>query len=44
MDIKIKDTNSKEIENDYIVIAIDSTCIKVPNRGQWLREIAYKQK
>ena len=32
MDIKIKD-KSKQFENDYIVIAIDSTGIKVTNRG-----------
>jgi hypothetical protein len=41
LDIKIKDTdnkNSKEFEDDYIVIAIDSTGIKVTNRGQWIRD------
>ena len=39
LDIKIKDNNkSKEFEDDYIVIAIDSTGIKVTNRGQWMRE------
>jgi hypothetical protein len=42
LDIKIKDTdsksNSKELEDDYIVIAIDSTGIKVTNRGQWIRD------
>ena len=42
LDIKIKDTdsksNSKELEDDYIVIAIDSTGIKITNRGQWLRD------
>ncbi|MDQ6722704.1 MAG: IS5 family transposase [Thermoproteota archaeon] len=37
LDIKIKD-KSKEFEDDYIVIAIDSTGIKVTNRGQWMRE------
>ena len=37
LDIKIQD-KSKEFENDYIVIAIDSTGIKVTNRGQWMRE------
>ena len=36
LDIKIKD-KSKEFEDDYIVIAIDSTGIKVTNRGQWMK-------
>lgn len=38
MDIKIKDTDSKEFEDEYIIIAIDSTGIKVTNRGQWMRD------
>jgi hypothetical protein len=41
LDIKIKDnkSNSKEFEyNDYLIIAIDSTGIKVTNRGQWIRD------
>jgi IS5 family transposase len=39
LDIKIKeDSKSKEFEDDYIVIAIDSTGIKVTNRGQWMRD------
>ena len=40
LNIKIKDTDSKnkEFEDQYIVIAIDSTGIKVTNRGQWMRE------
>ncbi len=39
MDIKIDDTkDSKEFEDEYIVIAIDSTGIKVTNRGQWMRD------
>jgi hypothetical protein len=40
LDIKIKDTDSKnkEFEDEYIVIAIDSTGIKVTNRGQWIRD------
>ncbi len=37
MDIKINDSKGKEFEDDYIVIAIDSTGIKVTNRGQWMR-------
>ena len=31
-------TKIKEFENDYIVIAIDSSDIKVTNRGQWMGE------
>ena len=41
LDIKIKDTDNKsnkEFEDEYIVIAIDSTGIKVTNRGQWIRD------
>ena len=40
LDIKIKDTDSKnkESKDEYIVIAIDSTGIKVTNRGQWITE------
>ena len=38
LDIKIKDNKSKEFEYDYLVIAIDSTGIKVTNRGQWIRD------
>jgi hypothetical protein len=37
LDIKIQD-KSKEFENDYLIIAIESTGIKVTNRGQWMRE------
>jgi IS5 family transposase len=38
LDIKIKGNKSMEFEDDYIVIAIDSTGIKVTNRGQWMRD------
>jgi hypothetical protein len=39
LDIKIEnDDKNKEFEDEYIVIAIDSTGIKVTNRGQWMRE------
>ena len=40
MDIEIKDADAKntEFEDEYIVIAIDSTGIKVTNRGQWMRK------
>ncbi len=38
LDIKIENDNkNKECEDEYIVIAIDSTGIKVTNRGQWMR-------
>ena len=37
-DIKINGNKSMEFEDDYIVIAIDSTGIKVTNRGQWMRD------
>ena len=32
------DSKSKEFEDEYITIAIDSTGIKVTNRGQWMRD------
>jgi len=40
LDIKIieDDDKNKEFEDEYIVIAIDSTGIKVTNRGQWMGE------
>jgi hypothetical protein len=40
LNIKIKDTDSKnkEFKDEYIVITIDSTGIKVTNRGQWMKE------
>ncbi len=28
----------KDFEDEYIVVAIDSTGIKVTNRGQWMRD------
>jgi hypothetical protein len=35
-DIKIENDNKiKEFKDEYIIIAIDSTGIKVTNRGQW---------
>lgn len=37
LDIKINDNKSREF-GDYVVIAIDSTGIKVTNRGQWMRD------
>ena len=39
LDIKVEaDNKSKEFEDEYIIIAIDSTSIKVTNRGQWMRD------
>ncbi len=38
LDIKINDNKSKKFKNDYIIIAIDSTGIKVTNRDQWMRD------
>ena len=38
LDIQIKEDNfDKELKGDYIIIAIDSTGIKITNRGQWMR-------
>jgi hypothetical protein len=39
LDIKIKDVdNDMKFKDEYIVIAIDSTGIKITNRGQWMRD------
>jgi hypothetical protein len=38
LDIKIKDNKYREFQDDYLIIAIDSTGIKVTNRGQWMRD------
>jgi IS5 family transposase len=39
LDIKIEnDDKYKEFKDEYIVIAIDSTEIKITNRGQWMRD------
>ncbi len=39
LDIKIEnDDKSTDFKDEYIVIAIDSTGIKVTNRGQWMKE------
>jgi hypothetical protein len=39
LNIKVEDTVTKEsAKYDNIIIAIDSTGIKVTNRGQWLRD------
>ena len=39
LNIKIKeDGKNRKFEDEYIVIAIDSTGIKVTNRGQWMQD------
>jgi hypothetical protein len=39
LDIKIEnDDKNKEFEDEYITIAIDSTGIKVTNRGRWMKD------
>ena len=39
LNIEIKDDGkNKEFEDEYIIIAKDSTGIKVTNRGQWMRD------
>ena len=39
LNIKIENaTDSKEFKDEYIIIAIDSTGIKVTNRGQWMAD------
>ena len=37
LDIKIDEYKQKEKDN-YIIIAIDSTGIKITNRGEWIRK------
>ncbi len=39
LDIEIEDGNSKKFQNDYLIIAIDSTGIKVTTGCQWLRSL-----
>ena len=38
LDIKVVDNCEKELKDEYIIIAINSTGIKVTNRGQWMNE------
>jgi hypothetical protein len=38
LDIKIKDRKDKEFQDDYLIIAIDRTGVKVTNRGKWKKE------
>lgn len=37
LDISISDDNKSSLHDDYFVIAIDSTGVKVSNRGEWIR-------
>ena len=37
LNIKIIDDDNSSLHDDYVVIAIDSTGIKVTNRGEWIR-------
>src|SRR6476620_10833965 len=38
LNVKINDNKVNGIEEDYIVVAIDSPGIKVTNRGQWMQD------
>ena len=38
LNLKVEDTVTKESKDNYVIIAIDSTDIKITNRGQWLRD------
>ena len=40
LNIKIKDVDNKDKDSkdDYLIIAVDSTGIKITNRGQWMRD------
>jgi hypothetical protein len=38
LDIKINENKSGKFEDDYIVVAIYSTGIKVTDRGHWMRD------
>lgn len=38
MDVEINDNKNKKFKDGYITIAIDSTGIKITNRGQWMRD------
>jgi hypothetical protein len=40
LDIEVEnDAKSKEFKDEYIIIAIDITGIRVTSRGQWMEEI-----
>jgi hypothetical protein len=38
LSVKAIDDGGKELKDEYIIIAIDSTGIKITNRGQWMNE------
>ena len=38
LDIKIDKYKQKEKDNYIIIVAIDSTGIKITNRGEWMRD------
>jgi hypothetical protein len=38
LDIKIDGYKQKEKDDEYIIVAIDSTGIKITNRGEWMRK------
>jgi hypothetical protein len=38
IEYKSKEGEKEEVDEDYLVIAIDSTGIKITNRGQWMRD------
>ena len=44
LDIKIDDNKSKDSEDEYLIIAIDITGIKVTNRGRWMGDKWYVRK
>lgn len=38
LDIRVEDKSKEKSQNNYVIIAIDSTGIKVTNRGQWMNK------
>ncbi len=38
MDINIWDNQNNLLQDDYVVIALDSTRINITNRGQWIAD------
>jgi hypothetical protein len=38
LDLKTEDDKSRVFEDDYIVVAIDSTGVKFTNRNQWMKD------
>ena len=46
LDVRIKyttDSKNKEFKDEYIIVALDSTGIKVTNRGQWMQDKWHKK-